>query len=168
MNNLKTSLKELYEKDFLLWLEENLKLLREGNYQEVDWENLLEEIEDMGRRHVESAVSYMAVILEHLYKWENFRVSEDMGHSWIDSVEEARLRMMDLIEEYPSIRFKCELELQKAWNRAKRSLISWLTRPANRDFLKIYGGKLPRFPEECPYTFEQVIEYRPWMEESFG
>jgi len=40
-------LKELYEKDFLLWLEENLKLLENREYDLVDWENLLEEIRDM-------------------------------------------------------------------------------------------------------------------------
>ncbi len=159
---VKTQLKELYEKDFLLWLEENLKLLREGNYQEVDWENLLKEIEDMGRSETRSALSYMAVILEHLYKWEHFRISQDMGHSWIDSVEESRRQLRRLLEDSPSLRWKLEDGLQKAWKDAVYGLKSWLTRPANRDFLKIYGGKLPRFPEECPYTFEQVLEYRPW------
>jgi len=45
------SLKELYEKDFYLWVLENLKLLKNREYDLVDWENLLEEIEDMGQRH---------------------------------------------------------------------------------------------------------------------
>jgi hypothetical protein len=52
----------------------------------VDWENLLEEIEDMGQRHYDAIVSYMAVIMEHLYKWENFRYSQDMGHDWIETI----------------------------------------------------------------------------------
>jgi hypothetical protein len=43
------TLKELYEKDFYLWVQENLRLLRNKEFQLVDWENLLEEIEDMGR-----------------------------------------------------------------------------------------------------------------------
>jgi Domain of unknown function DUF29. len=45
----------------------------------VDWENLLEEIEDMGRRHLDSAISYMAIIMEHLYKLEHFKIDEKMG-----------------------------------------------------------------------------------------
>jgi hypothetical protein len=96
---LKTkNLKELYEKDFYLWVMENLKLLKNREYNLVDWENLLEEIEDMAKRELKSLISLMAVIMEHLYKWENFR------------------------EEY--------------------------------------------FPQKCPYTFEQVMEYRPWIKES--
>jgi hypothetical protein len=43
------NLKELYEKDFYLWVQENLRLLKNREYDLVDWENLLEEIEDMGR-----------------------------------------------------------------------------------------------------------------------
>ena len=49
----KEELKELFDKDFPLWVEINLDLLREKAYDLVDWENLLEEIEDMGLRHLE-------------------------------------------------------------------------------------------------------------------
>ena len=69
----KEELKELYDKDFPLWVEINLELLKEKAYDLVDWENLLEEIEDMGLRHLESCTNLLAVILEHLYKWDNFR-----------------------------------------------------------------------------------------------
>lgn len=41
--------KELYERDFYLWVYENLRLLKEGNYSLVDWQNLLEEIENMAK-----------------------------------------------------------------------------------------------------------------------
>jgi len=67
---LKTqNLKELYEKDFYLWVMENLKLLKNREYDLADWENLLEEIEDMARRELKSLISLMAVIMEHIYKW---------------------------------------------------------------------------------------------------
>jgi hypothetical protein len=42
------NLKDLYEKDFYLWVQENLKLLEEKKYDLVDWENLLEEIRCLG------------------------------------------------------------------------------------------------------------------------
>jgi hypothetical protein len=50
-------LKGLYEKDFLLWLEENLKLLENREYDLVDWENLLEEIRDIEQRHLDAVIS---------------------------------------------------------------------------------------------------------------
>jgi len=48
----KEELKKLYNKDFVLWVEENLKLLKDKQFDLVDWEHLLEEIEDMGNRNL--------------------------------------------------------------------------------------------------------------------
>jgi Domain of unknown function DUF29. len=39
MEQTTQSLKELYEKDFYLWVQENLKLLKNRDYDLVDWEN---------------------------------------------------------------------------------------------------------------------------------
>jgi Domain of unknown function DUF29. len=69
------SLKELYEKDFYLWLLENLKLLKNKEYGLLDWEHLQEELEDMGKSLYSAVISQMARIMEHLYKWENFSVA---------------------------------------------------------------------------------------------
>ncbi|MFZ8785296.1 DUF29 domain-containing protein [Thermocrinis sp.] len=85
------SLKELYEKDFYLWVQENLKLLRNREYDLVDWENLLEEIEDMGKSLFKSVRSHMSTIMEHLYKWENFRYVPEMGYDWIETITNARM-----------------------------------------------------------------------------
>ena len=57
------NLKELYEKDFYQWITENIELLKNKEFDLVDWENLLEEIEDMGRRYLDIAVSFIAIIL---------------------------------------------------------------------------------------------------------
>jgi hypothetical protein len=95
------NLKELYEKDFYLWVQENLRLLKNKEYDLVDWENLLEEIEDMGQRYLDSAISFMAVILEHLYKWENFRYREYVGHRWIKSINNARNELDVIFERHP-------------------------------------------------------------------
>ena len=160
------SLKELYEKDFYLWVIENLRLLRNKEYDLVDWENLLEEIEDMARRELRSLISFMAVIMEHLYKWENFRYREDVGHSWISSINNARNELDTIFETYPSIRKKSAEELPTAWRIAVRRLIKWFKEPQNQNLAKKYFGRPPTekdFPQECPYTLEQVMEYEPWV-----
>ena len=36
----KEELKKLYDKDFVLWVEENLKLLKDRQFDLVDWEHL--------------------------------------------------------------------------------------------------------------------------------
>jgi Domain of unknown function DUF29. len=68
------NLKELYEQDFYLWVQENLKLLKNKEYDLVDWENLLEEIEDMGKSLFKSVRSHMSTIMEHLYKVGEFQI----------------------------------------------------------------------------------------------
>ncbi len=153
------SLRELYGKDFYLWVQENLKLLRSKEYDLVDWENLLEEIEDMGQRHFERMIGYMAVIMEHLYKWENFRHSLDMGHRWIDSVYTARERLVRIFKNNPYLKKKAQERnvLQGSWEDDVKGLVQ-----------NYFKGRLPTekdFPRECPYTFQQIMEYEPWLEE---
>ena len=41
--------KILYESDYLLWTEETIAHLKARNLQDLDIENLIEEIEDLGR-----------------------------------------------------------------------------------------------------------------------
>ncbi len=151
---IKEELKELYDKDFPLWVEINLELLREKAYHLVDWENLLEEIEDMGLRHLESCISYLAVILEHLYKWDNFRHltrgKEKGGMGWIKSIENARERIDLLFDLYPSLRQKLPQEIQKAWRMATSELVIW----ARDNKIKLSKKDLPK---ECPYTYEQAM-----------
>ncbi|MFM6139200.1 MAG: DUF29 family protein, partial [Sphaerospermopsis kisseleviana] len=38
----------LYNEDFYLWIETTAKQLKNGNFAEIDLENLIEEIESMG------------------------------------------------------------------------------------------------------------------------
>ena len=167
---LKTqSLKELYEKDFYLWVQENLKLLKNREYDLVDWENLLEEIEDMGQRHYDAMVSYMAVIMEHLYKWENFRYSQDMGHDWIETIYTHRRKVARIFRKHPSLRAKAQGRevIQEAWEEAVRALVDWFENPKNKALAVVYfKGRIPTekdFPQECPYTFQQIMEYKPWL-----
>ena len=168
--SLKTveNLKELYEKDFYLWVMENLRLLKEKRYEEVDWENLLEEIEDMGRSELRSVISYISIILEHLYKLENFKVSQEMGNSWIKSIINAREGLELMFDESPSLRGKAQQELEKSWRIAVKRLIAWFEYPENIALAKRFFGRLPTekdFPSKCPYTFEQLLSYRPWIKE---
>jgi hypothetical protein len=102
---------------------ENLELLKNKEFDLVDWENLLEEIEDMGRRYLDSAVSFIAIILEHLYKYEHFRENENMGASWINSIDNARVELEWLFKEMPSLKKKHS----KRWIQLGIKLLkSWL------------------------------------------
>ncbi len=157
----KERLKELYHRDFPLWAEINLQLLKEKAYELVDWENLLEEIEDMARSDLKACISYLAVILEHLYKWDNFKhlVGKEGGKSWVKSVENARRELSTLLKWYPSLKAKVPSELSKAWDMATNRIIYWLYEleeegRLSEDTLK---GLLAQIPTDCPYTYEEAM-----------
>ncbi len=50
VTEIKMSQGILYETDFVCWSETTAQYLRDKNYDRVDWENLIEEVEDMSRR----------------------------------------------------------------------------------------------------------------------
>jgi hypothetical protein len=45
-----STIKDLYDRDYHLWLEETSKLLKAKDFENIDLENLIEEIESLGRR----------------------------------------------------------------------------------------------------------------------
>ncbi|MCX8076820.1 MAG: DUF29 domain-containing protein [Aquificaceae bacterium] len=152
----KEELKELYDKDFPLWAEINLELLKERLYELVDWENLLEEIEDMARSDLKTCISYLAVILEHLYKRDNFRHltkggEEKGGLGWIKSIELARGELEALIDIFPSLRSKVPQNLHVAWRMAIPKIIHSV------EDLGIRISKKD-IPQECPYTYEEAMQ----------
>ncbi len=146
-------LKELYERDFPLWVEMNLQLLREKAYELVDWENLLEETEDMAQRYLDGCISQLARILEYLYKWDHFRDlagGETAVKSWIKSVRNARKDILAEFKKYPSIRNKLPAHMNKAWIDAVRRIERWLEDNG-------YEPEDYPIPEEFPYTYEEAM-----------
>jgi hypothetical protein len=65
---------QLYDKDFVRWTEEQAKALRDAaglaTNLPLDWENLAEEIDSLGRSQSRELASRIAVIIEHLIKLE--------------------------------------------------------------------------------------------------
>lgn len=149
----KEELKQLYDRDYPLWVEKNLELLKEGAYKLVDWENLLEEIEDMGRRHLETCISHLAVILEYMYKWDNFRElagGEKAGKSWIRSIRNGRREIELLFDYYPSLKSKLPLELGKAWKMVVKNLQIWLEDSG-------YKPEDFNISNISPYTYQDAV-----------
>ncbi len=58
----------LDDQDFYLWIETTAKQLKEGRFSEVDLENIIEEIESIGRSEKHALESNLVVLLMHLLK----------------------------------------------------------------------------------------------------
>ncbi|MFM6518330.1 MAG: DUF29 family protein, partial [Microcystis panniformis] len=66
----------LYDRDYQLWLENTINQLRRGDFQAVDWQNLLEELADLGKSERRALESLLTRLLEHLLKltyWQSQR-----------------------------------------------------------------------------------------------
>ncbi len=78
----------LYEEDFYLWLESTAKLLRNRQLENLDYDNLIQEIEAMGRSEKHSLESNLIVVLMHLLKYKY--QPQKCSRSWLSSIFEHR------------------------------------------------------------------------------
>lgn len=95
---------QLYEEDFVRWTEQQSRALRDaagvGTNLPLDWKNLAEEIESLGRSQRHELRSCIAVIIEHLPKLEH-SPAIDPRRGWIDTIGRERLNIEDLLQEQP-------------------------------------------------------------------
>ena len=66
MVNQIADLKLLYEEDYFLWLEKTIKLLSNRQLENLDYENLIEELEALGRSEKSAAQNFVILIIQHL------------------------------------------------------------------------------------------------------
>ena len=100
-----TPTKKLYDQDYQLWLETTLEQLRKSEYSQVDWENLLEEIEGMTRSDKRALKSLLTRLFEHCLKlayWETEREYNQAG--WKGEIQNFRSQIKDLLEDSPSLK----------------------------------------------------------------
>ena len=60
----------LYETDFNAWLQDQAAKLRDRSHNDLDWENLAEEIESVGRSQKNEIRRRLQVLVLHLLKWQ--------------------------------------------------------------------------------------------------
>ncbi|OKH28050.1 DUF29 domain-containing protein [Chroogloeocystis siderophila] len=143
MHSFKADYQTLYETDYLEWIESTVKKLRSQNYESVDWENLIEEIEDMGRGERRSLESNLIVVLLHLLKWQY--QPEYRSGSWESSIIEHRRRIKKLLKESPSLKPYLESIFAEAYTEAAKQAKAET------------GLPLETFPTQCPYELVEVV-----------
>ena len=97
-------LSKLYDHDFVLWTEEQAALLRRAKDSNLplDWENLAEEIESLGRSDKRELRSQIRRILRHLFKLEASPSAEPRA-GWRTTIRDARSEIEDLLRDSPSL-----------------------------------------------------------------
>ena len=131
----------LYETDIIKWVEQQVSLIKEQRYTEVDWNNVLEEIEDLGKRERDRFLSSIRLIIQHLLKWEY--QAERRSRSWEITIKRERNHLKRYLRDTPS--------LKRYWQD-----LSKVYEDARADTANETGISDWNFPDHCPYSPEQI------------
>jgi hypothetical protein len=92
----------LYDQDFYAWTRQQVELLRAGHFQGLDIENLIEEIDSLGKRERQELTHRLGVLLGHLIKWQY--QPEARSKSWVATIREQRRKIQKLLKNNPSLK----------------------------------------------------------------
>jgi hypothetical protein len=133
-----------YNSDFYGWTQQQADLLRTGRLSDLDVENLLEEVETMGRSEKRELDSRLTVLLAHLLKWQYQPVRR--GNSWRLTIESQRIKFVDVLDDNPSLKPQLDAILAHAYKQARI------------DAAQETGMDKTVFPGNCPWDFLQLLD----------
>src|SRR5205823_14188162 len=100
-----TKVSELYDRDFFLWTQEQataLRAVKDSNLP-LDWDNLAEEIEDLGKSDRRELRSQIRRIMRHLAKLQ-FSPAHDPRRGWHESIVDGRSEVELILRDSPSLK----------------------------------------------------------------
>ncbi|MBV9862679.1 MAG: DUF29 domain-containing protein [Alphaproteobacteria bacterium] len=118
--------KTLYETDFVLWSQQQGDALRRaarsGTNLELDWENLAEEVESLGKSDRRELRSQILRIIRHLVKVEHSPAIEPR-RGWKSSIRDARDEIRTLLQDSPSLAREVDRYVAEQTERGVRQAI---------------------------------------------
>jgi len=133
----------LHDLDFYAWTQQQVDLLKSGNLADVDFKNLILEIESMGASERRELINRLAVLLAHILKW-NYQPSF-RGRSWQLTIKEQRRQLQRLLKDNPSLHARLDEFIADAYEDA--ILLA----------AKETGMEESAFPAQYPYAHEDLL-----------
>lgn len=135
--------KKEYEKDFYKWVNKQANLLKNREFSHLDIENLIEEIESLGRSEKRTLKSYLENLLTHMLKGK-FQPGMHTT-SWDLSIKEAKYKAQTTLKENPSLKPALKEILKDAYFSARlRAALE--TKMEEKVF-----------PKECPWKLNELF-----------
>ncbi|MDB9312125.1 DUF29 domain-containing protein [Spirulina sp. CS-785/01] len=133
----------LYEEDFHRWVERTVEQLRDRNYDQIDWENLIAEIELLGQREKSTLKIHLRGLLRTLLEYKYF--PEHSSPHAKDKLLQHRQKIRETLEDSPSLKDYSEELFEESYQRARRAAALEM------------DVDLDTFPQESPFTWEQTL-----------
>ena len=144
-------LKNLYEIDEHLWLEETIKILKENRLYDLNVENLIEELESLSKKDKNRVSSFLEQIIRHflLLQYWTIEYERNKNH-WRAEIISLRTQL----KKYLTTNLHNYLadELNLIYQDAL-------------EYVQEKTGFSIDFPEECPYTLEQLLDKK-WFNDN--
>ena len=139
-----SQVRPLYETDFHKWAAEQARAIRDGRVSAIDWDNVAEEIESLGRRDRRALENHLEILIAHLLKC--MMQSDRRTASWYATIREQRKQIARLLERNPSLRTLPKRYYDAAYGEAIRRAV--------RDT----GLGEESFPEASPFTPDEALD----------
>lgn len=111
----------LYEQDILLWVEDTVAKLKAHDFEHIDLENLIEEVESLGISQKKELISRLITLLEHLLKRLYVDIPYDYN-GWERTIRNQRNDLELLLKDAPSLKARWNDSFTYAWEIALKTV----------------------------------------------
>ncbi|HSM83072.1 MAG TPA: DUF29 domain-containing protein [Nodosilinea sp.] len=146
--------RSLYDADYQLWIDDTVAHLQSRNFDALDLENLIEEIESLGGSDKRALSSYLIRLCEHFFKLCFWQADRDRCfRGWSLEISNFRVRISLILRSSPSLNRYLEENFLADYSSARRL------------FLKASDLKNSTIPEEPWFTLGQALDHDwlPWQ-----
>lgn len=133
-----------YDSDFYGWVQQQTALIRQGQWSELDAQNLLEELESLGRSEKRALISQVARLCAHLLKWRYQPAKR--SRSWVLNIRSARQEIAAILRDNPSLRAKLPEVFADGYDRGRLMA------------LEETGLADHEIPEVAPFDWQTAID----------
>ncbi|GJE59495.1 DUF29 domain-containing protein [Methylobacterium trifolii] len=139
----------LYDDDIVTWSEEQAAAVRALGARPdlsnaLDWENVAEEIESLGRSHIQAVESLLLQVMTHLIKRVSAPGSPSIRH-WRAEI----LTFQTSALGHFSRSMRQRIDLDKMWSTAIRI--------AGAELIAYGNALLPNLPSRCPLRLDDLV-----------
>lgn len=144
------NLNSLYDQDILLWSEDTVAKLKARDFDHLDIEHLIEEVEALGISQKKELISRLIGLLEHLLKRLYVNLTNDYN-GWERTIRTQRGELEVLLDAVPSLSSRWEMSFDKAWQIALKNV--------RKEYPQI------TFPSEWTYdrSIDPILNHDFWL-----
>lgn len=135
-----------YNEDFFQWTQHQKRLLKKKDFAHLDIENLIEEIESLGKSDKRTLYSQTVRLLMHLLKQTYQPEGQGNSNSWNSSILSATMEIKLILRDSPSLKNEFKKIMPEAYEDARQEA-------AAETKLDV-----KTFPKKCPWEVKDLIK----------